>query len=223
MNIKAKELYLHCLMCVIGGFFGAYALLSRSGNFGNAQTCNMIELVLTLLGHSYPQFFLRLFGFFLYVAAIFLCLILEKKTSVNVRRYAVCVDIAGALLLCLIPSDADVLAGILPLFFMAATQWSVFHGNETYNCSTIFSTNNLKQLTLSLGGYLLEHDGRQLAKAKFFGCSLLCYHVGVVAAFFGCRAFSFRASLCTLPAAGLALALTFIPCAPPPRPASSNA
>lgn len=210
MNKEKKEWYLHCLMCVIGGFFGAYALLSRSGNFGNAQTCNMIEIVLNLLGRNYQQLFLRLLGLFLYIAAIFLCLLLEKKTSLNVRRYAVCVDIAGALLLCLIPADADVIAGILPLFFMMATQWTVFHGNETYNCSTIFSTNNLKQLVLALGGYLLEHGGGQLRRAKFFGFSLLCYHIGVTAAFFACRAFPVRASLCAVPAAALALLLTYV-------------
>lgn len=210
MNEEKIEFYLHSLMCLIGGFFGGYALLSRGGNFGNAQTCNMIEIVLTLLGRNYPQVLLRLLGLFLYAAAIFLCLVLEKRTSVNVRRYAISVDIAGAFLLCLIPREADVLAGILPLFFMMATQWTVFHGNEKYNCSTIFSTNNLKQFTLSAGGYLLDKTDAQLDKAKFFGLSLLCYHIGAAGSFFACRTLISLASLCVLPAAATAMALTFV-------------
>lgn len=210
MNEEKIEFYLHSLMCLIGGFFGGYALLSRGGNFGNAQTCNMIEIVLTLLGRNYPQVLLRLLGLFLYAAAIFLCLVLEKRTSVNVRRYAISVDIAGACLLCLIPRDADFLAGILPLFFMMATQWTVFHGNEKYNCSTIFSTNNLKQFTLSAGGYLLDKTDAQLDKAKFFGLSLLCYHIGAAGSFFACRTLISLASLCVLPAAATAMALTFV-------------
>jgi uncharacterized membrane protein YoaK (UPF0700 family) len=211
MNSEKKDFYLHSLMCTIGGFFGGYAVLSRSGNLGSAQTCNMIEIVCTLLGRDFHQFLLRFIGFLLYVAAILIGLLLTKKTSFNTKRYAILVDTAGMLLLCLIPADADIIVGILPLFFMMATQWTIFHGNSKYNSSTIFSTNNLKQFTLSLGEYLLDHDTAHLDKAKYFGNSLLWYHLGVVVSFFACQAFSIQASLCALPLALAAMVLTFVP------------
>jgi uncharacterized membrane protein YoaK (UPF0700 family) len=211
MYSEKKELYLHSLMCVIGGYFGGYAVLSRSGNLGSAQTCNMIEIVCTLLGRDYHQFCLRLLGFALYVSAILIGLFLIKKTSFNVKRYAILVDTIGMLLLCMIPADADIIVGILPLFFMMATQWTIFHGNSKYNSSTIFSTNNLKQFTLSMGEYLMEHDAALLDKAKYFGNSLLWYHLGVVVSFFACKAFSIQASLCALPIALTAMLLTYLP------------
>jgi uncharacterized membrane protein YoaK (UPF0700 family) len=210
MNSEKKELYLHSLMCIIGGFFGGYAVLSRSGNLGSAQTCNMIEIVCTLLERDYHQFFLRFIGFVLYVCAILIGLFLTKKTTVNTKRYAILVDAVGMLLLCLIPADVDIVLGILPLFFMMATQWTIFHGNSKYNSSTIFSTNNLKQFTLSLGEYLMDHDTAHLDKAKYFGNSLLWYHLGVVVSFFACQTFSIQASLCALPLALAAMVLTFL-------------
>jgi uncharacterized membrane protein YoaK (UPF0700 family) len=198
-------------MCVVGGYFGGYAVLSRSGNFGSAQTLNLIEIVCTLLGRDYRHFLLRLGCAALYILGILIGLVLMKKTPVHPQRYAIAVDAVGAAVLWLIPPDVDFVVGIMPIFFMMATQWTIFHGNSKYTSSTIFSTNNLKQLTLAMGEYVMERDRAQLEKAKFFGNSLLWYHIGVALAFFACRAFALRASLCALPLACAALALTFVP------------
>jgi uncharacterized membrane protein YoaK (UPF0700 family) len=205
-----KELYLHSLMCVVGGFFGGYAVLSRSAMFASAQTLNMIEIVLNLLGRDYHEFFLRVICFVLYAAGVFLGLMVMKKTSFSEQRYSILVDVIGAVVLCLIPTDTDIVVGVMPIFFMMATQWTIFHGNGKYNSSTIFSTNNLKQLTLSLGEYLLDKDAEHLDKAKFFANSILWFHIGVAVSFFACRAFDVMASLCVLPVAVAALLLTIV-------------
>jgi uncharacterized membrane protein YoaK (UPF0700 family) len=114
-------------------------------------------------------------------------------------------------LLSVIPADVDIVIGIMPIFFMMSTQWTVFHGNAKYTSSTIFSTNNLKQMTLALGGYFLDKDASQLDKAKYFGNSILWYHVGVVISFFACHVFDIQASLCALPIALVAIVLTYVP------------
>jgi uncharacterized membrane protein YoaK (UPF0700 family) len=97
----------------------------------------------------------------------------------------------------------------MPLFFMMATQWTIFHGNGKYNSSTIFSTNNLKQLTLSLGEYMIGHDKAQLDKAKFFANSILWFHIGVATSFFAFRKFDVSASTCALPFTVAAFVLTY--------------
>ena len=49
---KKTDLNLHRIMCFVGGFMGAYAILIRSDNLGSAQTSNMIYIVLQLLGRD---------------------------------------------------------------------------------------------------------------------------------------------------------------------------
>jgi uncharacterized membrane protein YoaK (UPF0700 family) len=198
-------------MCAVGGFLGGYAVLTRAGIFGSAQTMNMVEIVCTLLGKDYLHFFLRILCLILYVTGILAGLVLMRKTKVNTQRYAILVDMVGMIILCLIPSDVDAVVGIMPIFFMMATQWTIFHGNGKYNSSTIFSTNNLKQMTLALGDYMMEKDAAHLEKAKYFGNSILWYHIGVVIAFFACRAFDLKACLCALPIVSGAMVLTFVP------------
>lgn len=208
MHIIKHPLALHSVMCGIGGFLGGYAILTRAGNLGSAQTANMIELVLHLAGRSYTDFALRIIGLILYASAFVFVTYLTKRTNIFIQRYAILVDACGMMILSLIPADVDPIIGLLPLFFMMSTQWSVFHGIGEYNSSTIFSTNNLRQMTISLTEYCMEHELKKLKRAKFFGNSLVWYHVGVLIAFFACKFFAVYGVLCALPATAAAFCLT---------------
>ena len=195
MNLyKEKyELNLHRVMCLVGGFMGAYALLNRCDNFGSAQTSNMIYLVMNLLGGNLPGVLIRLGGLAVYFMAIELTVYLENKTSFSLKWYALISEGICVLLLSLLPKDGDPILCLYPLFFMMSTQWCVFHGAAGFNSSTIFSTNNFKQFSLALGHYIMEKDIASLAKMKLFANSLLFFHLGVAASFFACRTFHIQA------------------------------
>lgn len=208
MNKKA-ELYLHSLMCTMGGFLGMYAILNRGDNLGSAQTANLLYIITTFLGHNTFEFLLRVLGMVLYFSAIEIYVILVHKTSINVQRYSILVNMIGVIILCLIPVTADPVLGILPIFFMMATQWSVFHGNSEYASSTIFSTNNLRQTALALGEYYCDRDRKHLAKAKYFSNSLLWYHLGAVVSFLACDCWGIAACLLGFVPSVLGLLLTF--------------
>lgn len=206
---KKTDFYLHSIMCLIGGFIGAYAILIRCNNLGSAQTANLLCIVLLFLGKNMKEFLLRVLGAVLYFSAIEIYVYLCNKTNINVKRYAILVNITGSVFLCFIPLDVDPVIGLLPIFFMMATQWSVFHGADGYNSSTIFSTNNLRQTSLALGEYLCNKDKKQLKKMKFFANSLFWYHIGAAISFFACKILSVYATLfCFIPAS-IALALTY--------------
>jgi uncharacterized membrane protein YoaK (UPF0700 family) len=112
--------------------------------------------------------------------------------------------------LCILPQNLYSFVYLLPLFFMMSTQWSVFHGIGEYNSSTIFSTNNLRQMTISLTEYYLDGktDEKKLHRGKFFANSLLWYHIGVAYSYFAYELFAQYAILAALPLTIGALALT---------------
>ncbi len=208
--LDKRQLVIHSSMCVIGGFIGAYTIMNRGGNLGSAQTMNMIDIVLAICGRSFWDFLIRIGGLIIYTAGVFSCTVLSKKTKMNMQRYAITVDMIGFVGLCLIPENVNDFLALYPVFFIISNQWTVFHGMHGYNCSTIFSTNNLRQLVSSLGEYACDKDRAMLKKAGFFANSLLWFHLGVAAAYFGCTAFGiYSVLLCFVPAL-LSLALTFI-------------
>ncbi|WP_294375057.1 YoaK family protein [uncultured Clostridium sp.] len=208
-NQNKNDFYIHSIMCLIGGFMGGYAILNRCGNLGSAQTANLIYVVTCFLGHNLKEFFIRILGVVLYFIAIELYVFIVHKTKINVQRYGILILIAGSIFLNFIPATSDPVAGLLPLFFIMATQWSIFHGANGYNSSTIFSTNNFRQASLAIGEYICTKDKGQISKAKFFGNSLLWYHVGVAFSFFACRFFNEHASLFCLIPEGISLLLTY--------------
>ena len=208
-NENKSDFYMHSIMCLIGGFIGGYAILNRCGNLGSAQTSNLIYVVLCFLGHNINEFLIRVLGIILYFAGIEIYVYLLHKTKINIQRYGISIIIAGSILLTFIPATSDPVIGLLPLFFMMSTQWSIFHGANGYNSSTIFSTNNFRQASLALGEYIYTKDESQIAKAKFFGNSLLWYHLGVAFSFFACRYFNVHASLFCIIPASICLLITY--------------
>lgn len=208
-NENKTDLYLHSIMCLIGGFIGGYAIINRCGNLGSAQTSNLIYVVLCLFGHNLNEFLLRVLGMILYFAAIEIYVYIEHKTTINVKRYGILVIILGCILINFIPVTSDPVIGLLPIFFMMSTQWSIFHGANGYNSSTIFSTNNFRQTALAIGNYICTKEKVQIAKAKFFANSLFWYHIGVALSFFACRSFNVHASLFCLIPAVISLLITY--------------
>lgn len=190
---------LHILMCMQGGFLGGYAILSRKDHFANAQTNNMLAIVLSVLGDDWSDAIYRLLGFFVYCLALVLCVCIAKKTKLCMKKYAMLVGGVGAILLAFLPANVDPFLAIIPIFFMTATQWYVFNGTDQYACSTIFITNNLKQCLMCFVEYGFEKKIEQREKGMFYLLSIVGYLWGCGISFFGCELLGIQASLLSLP------------------------
>ena len=106
----------------------------------------------------------------------------------------------------------NVVVGLFPIFFAMAVQWNSYPGAYGYVSSTIFSTNNLRQVAIALSEYAITHDPKQLHKAKFFGGTLLCFHLGVAVSIVTHHFFGIHSVwLCYVPLA-LTGALVFCEC-----------
>ncbi|NLZ49897.1 MAG: DUF1275 domain-containing protein [Clostridiales bacterium] len=204
-----RDLILHSLMCSLGGFLGGYAVLCR-GNLASAQTLNMIDIVLDMVGRNKYELFLRILALFLYIMGIELVEILSKKTQINLQRYSICVDMAGLLVLIMIPKEANVLVGVLPIFFILSTQWSVFHGVRGYNSATIFSTNNLRQTVLAINEYAFGRDRKELKKALYYINTLFWFNINIAFSYFAVKYFGIYASLFGFIYTVPALVITFM-------------
>lgn len=195
MTEKQEEV-LHHIMCVSGGFMGGYALFSRAGNFGSAQTANLIEIILNIFGRDYKEVSLRFIALLLFILGnVAGALIKQKFGRFTLKIYTFVVLILGFVILSFISEDADVVLALLPIFFMSSTQWFTFTGTRKYNCSTIFSTNNLKQMVLGYTYYYLTGKEEDREKSRFYLLSLTFFHIGVVLAVLLCLKFGVAASL----------------------------
>ena len=192
---------IHYNMALIGGFLGAYGVVSR-GNFPSAQTGNMISILTMAIGRKPLDFLIHVGALVVYVAAIVLCTWLPKHAKIRLPQLSLAVSSIAAVLVTMIPMNADPILSLYPLFFATAFQWCSFKGARGFTCATIFSTNNLRQFSSAAVEVWLNHDDSFLDKFKFFGGTLLSFHTGAAAAIFLTLAFEEKASLfCLLPLA----------------------
>ena len=178
------EYILHYNMALVGGFFAGFAILCRTGFLGNAQTANLIYLVYAILGRNFYEVFLRIIALALYFSAAMLFVFIREKSTWNLKKCSIWIDCAAIILLGLIPLSVNPIIGLFPVFFAMSFQWNAFPGVADYISSTVFSTNNTRQIALSVAEYLCSRDKMKLHKARFFLGSLASFHIGVVISYF---------------------------------------
>lgn len=183
-----RDVQIHHLMAACGGFMGVYAIVSRMGVFGSAQTANLIELVCDILGRDPLEISYRVLALAIYIGAMVLFVVLEKRSSWDVKRVSIVIDLAAVAVSGFIPEGINPFAALYPVFFASSFQWCAFKGAGSYVSATIFSTNNLKQtVTAAVEACLSRRDGeahdKMVQKALFFGGTLACFHLGVAAGY----------------------------------------
>ena len=186
-----RERWIHQNMAVIGGFMGGYAILNHHELFGSAQTANMISIAMDAAGRLDADFAVRVLGLLVYMAGLASTVILPKL-NLNLKLFSVCLDAAALVLVGLLPDDLNDFIALYPLFFASSVQWCSFKGADGFVSASIFSTNNLRQITTSFTEYICSRDREALRKGKFYGKVLLFFHSGVAAAFLSCQAFGLK-------------------------------
>ena len=212
-TVKASNRYdgvIHYGMSLVGGMLGVYSILCFSAFFGSAQTANLIYIVTSLLGGDWLQVLLRVGGALLFAGAIFLTVCLNKKYPNQMRLVSIGIDALAVVILSLLPDGTSPILGMYPLFFATAFQWNCYSGAKGFACSSIFSTNNLRQFVSASTEVLVYHNQQQKAKAKFFGCTLLSFHLGAAVSFLLWLVFGMDTALFVLLPLALSMGLVLL-------------
>lgn len=183
MKQQKLEFFIHFIMSLVGGFLGAYAILNFHDSFGSAQTANIIYLLINILGNNLSEFLIRLLALIIYVSAIVLCVLMSKYKKIDVQICSIVLSMLTVIGLFFIPEHINDIVSLYPVFFITAFQWCAFIGAGGYICSSIFSTNNLRQFVTSIVEYLIDKNPQNITKMKVFGGTLLFFHVGVVVSY----------------------------------------
>ena len=193
------DLYRHLSFCAVGGFFGCYAVLIHSGVMGNAQTVNLIELLLDALRGDLHAVLLHLGALVLYVLGTMLTVLLPHWWGWDMHYVSPVITAAAAMAVAFLPETLNVVVALYPIFFAMSIQWSSFGGARGFYSSTIFSTNNTKQAALSLARHLCAREKGQLRRMWFYVSTILSFHIGAASAYFAVELWEIKASLCALP------------------------
>lgn len=199
-NREDLACWMHHSMALVGGYLGVYALLCREDFFGNALTANMIYIITSLLGTNLTDVLIRIVAVLIYMAGIASANLLSKKYHKNLHPISLIIDCITVIILGFLPEDMNPVIGLYPIFFAMAFQWNSFPGAYGFASSSIFSTNNTRQVVNALSEYFITHEKKQLKKAWFFAGTLMCFHIGVAFSWITHRFMGIRSVwLCAIP------------------------
>ncbi len=196
---KHKEQILFYTMAIIGGFYGGFAI-SNFDVLGSAETTNMIRLVISFLGKDYYQSLLCFIAAIIYLAATALSKLANDYIPKYIHIISIFVDFLVTLWLCFAPRSINYILVLYPMFFACAFQWNAFPGAKGYVSSSIFSTNNYRQMIFGFTEYFedREKNKKSLEKGRFFLGTLFWFHFGVAIAFLSENAFGNYGALTNL-------------------------
>lgn len=184
--MKASNRYeglIHYGMSLVGGMLGVYSILCFSAFFGSAQTANLIYIVTSLLGGDWLQVLLRVGGALLFAAAIVLTVCLNKKHPTGMRLVSIGVDAAAVVVLSLLPGRRQPGFGDVSFVFCHGLSMELlFRGQGLCLFQHLFYQ-QFPAVCFRCHRSAGVPQPAAKAKAKFFGCTLLSFHLGAAAGF----------------------------------------
>lgn len=182
MDMKEKrEMRLQFAACAVGGFFGGYAIFNHCDVFGNAQTANLIHIVCKIFSGDLEGLVFLLIALATYIAGNVFFVIGKRFFRIDMRVISFVASAAAIVAIGVMPGLSNDYLALLPIMFVTPIQWNAFNCCCGYVSSTIFSTNNLRQATVSFASYVIDRDKEQLKKTKFYWSVILSFHIGVAA------------------------------------------
>ena len=188
LTLEQKIFY---IMAFIGGSMAGFATL-RTGVLGSAQTSNLAELAIAIVGGDLYHITLRVIAMILYAFGVAIPRIIIKRTTLNVKIISVIVDILGIILLGFMPEHLNAVVALWPIFFIMSFQWNSFPGGRGYVSASIFSTNNFRQAVTGITDYFLDKNPESVDRSLFFTGTLISFHLGVMLSCILIRSFGFK-------------------------------
>ena len=175
---KELDMILHWNLTLVGGFLGTYAILLHAGNFGSAQTGNVMEMAAALTGKNFAEVGIRFLAFLIFGSAIVISYLLTNFTKLDMRKLVLWVDAAGLTVTAMMPEGVSAVVSLYPIFFCSAFQWGSYSGASGYNSASIFTTNNFKQSLLAWTQFVLTKDPEFRRKGIMYTMTVLSFFAG---------------------------------------------
>ena len=181
----SKSLPMLLSLSAAGGTCAGYGVICCGHIFACGLTGNLLGTWRELLGGNPTNGLLRILGTLLFMTGIAAAALLpeklqESKTRLRWEQLSLIILMFSLMLIMLVPEGWNDLLRVAPVFFFAAVQYHSFTEFEGVTASTIFCSNNFRQLTLSLLGWKRKRQHSERHRAKIYGLMIAAYSVGII-------------------------------------------
>ncbi|MBR0150536.1 MAG: DUF1275 domain-containing protein [Synergistaceae bacterium] len=179
--LTCEKYYIFELLTVAGGMMGLYTYSLRGQVFCNAQTGNIVKMTAAIGYGNFAEAMYYFIPFTAYVLGTIISEILPEKVShtlfIRWETALVGTEILVLFLIGFIPfSWPDQVVQVM-INFLCAMQFNTFRQAEGIPMATLFVTNHVRQIGISIARIIKHHDQEAEARAK------MLKHVKLILAF----------------------------------------
>ena len=182
MEIVKKQMTLHHTVSVIGGFMAGYTIINHSDILANAQTGNLIKLVLSAFRGDLMSIGYIVLLFFTYAAACVFYTVFRRHTPLSMKIVSLIITALAITATGILSLTGNSYLSVVPIAFAMPVQWNAYKKAGGNSSATIFSSNNVRQAVMLTTTYIMDKDKKAFRNARFYWATLLCFHTGVAAA-----------------------------------------
>ena len=170
---------------LIGGFLESYTFVLHGNVFCNAQTGNLVLLVINLIDGKAAVSLKYLFSILAYAAGILLSVVIPRKIkAISRSTFMTFLEILVLVGLAFIPSSASNYYARTIVAFLCAVQYNTFTHCHGAAISTTFCTNNLRQMTLHLYDGIKLKSKESAKKAGIYAYLIAFFVLGAAVGVF---------------------------------------
>lgn len=182
MNIFKKQMILHHTVSTIGGFMAGYTIFNHLDILANAQTGNLLRLVISACTGNRESIGYCALLFIAYVSGCVFYTVFRWYDVLSMKIVSLIVTSLAIVGTGLLSHCGNHYLAVMPIAFAMPIQWNAYKKAGSNSSATVFSSNNVRQAVMLLTTYLLNKDKKALRNARFYWATLLYFHIGAAAA-----------------------------------------
>lgn len=197
-----EKLWFFALLIFAGGFYGGYTYSLRGQVFANAQTANLVMMMLSIGKGNWGRALYSLAPFSAYLFGVGLSEYLRQKNSgeenkgpesnglenkisqgkQSIEEKLLLFEALICFLLGIMPASWPDQFCQLSLSFICAMQFNIFRKAEGIPMATTFCTNHIRQMGCHLTEAIFFQNEESRKMAKSHGLMLVAFSLGVLTA-----------------------------------------
>lgn len=171
--------YVFAMFAIIGGFLEAFTFTLHGGVFCNAQTGNVVMLVIDFVNGDFSGGLRYLYSILAYIVGIILSTVIPARfKKVNWPLVVTATEIVALVGIAFIPVGASDWFTYVAVAFLCSVQYNTFTKLRGVALATTFCTNNIRQTVMHLVRGISDKDGAEYKKSAVYAFIVLCFAAG---------------------------------------------
>ena len=171
--------YVFAVFAAVGGFLEAFTFYLHGGVFCNAQTGNVVMLIIECVEGEFLSGLRYLYSIIAYICGIVLSTVVPRRfKNINWALVVSALEAVVLVALAFIPENASDWYTYVSVAFICSVQYNTFTNLRGVPLATTFCTNNIRQTVIHFVNGVSQKSREEYKKSAVYLFIIVCFAAG---------------------------------------------